>query len=163
MITLHSILIFLHGLNRWLALLSGVWALGQVLPGLTGKRVFGLLERRSIGLFGGLLYLQMILGLLLVAEMSLQHSPIFAGRTATQWGHMLGGFLAVAAGTLALLSARKTGGQRAKYLFTGLWSALALLLLGRLQIMLALLALLLLAQAGFLWLRQRAEGGSKNG
>jgi uncharacterized membrane protein len=145
MSTLYTTLLFLHGLNRWLAFLSGIWALALVLPGLLDKRAFGHTERISVSIFAGTLYLQIALGLLLFAVMSIQHIPLFSGRAAAEWGHMIGGFLAVIFGSLAILSSRKAAAERRKYSFTALWSGLALLLTGHLPLMAGLLGLLLLA------------------
>ena len=146
MSTLYTVLLFLHGFNRWLAFLSGIWTLALILPGLLEKRAFGRSERISVSIFAGTLYLQMTLGLLLFAVMSLQHIPLFSGRVAAEWGHMTGGFLAVIFGSLAILSGRKAAAERRKYGFTALWSGLALLLTGHLPLMAGLLGLLLLTR-----------------
>jgi len=146
MSTLYTVLLFLHGLNRWLAFLSGIWAMALVLPGLLDKRAFGRAERLSVSIFAGTLYLQMALGLLLFAVMSMQHLPLFSGRVAAEWGHMTGGFLAVIFSSLAILSGRKAATEGRKYSFTALWSGLALLLVGHLPLMLGLLSLLLLTR-----------------
>ena len=144
MSSLHDVLLFLHGLNRWLAFLVGIWTVGQVLPGITGRRVFTSIEHRSIALFTGTLYLQMALGLLLFAVMSMQNIPVFSGRSAVQWGHMGGGLLAALFGTLAFVLRWKTTTDRTQYRVAALWTVLALLLLGQTLLMAALLGLLLL-------------------
>ena len=144
MSSFNDILLFLHGLNRWLALLVGIWTLGLVLQGVTGRRVFTSIERRSVTFFTGALVLQVLLGLLLLGVMDLRHVPAFSGRSAVQWGHIGGGLLAVVFGILAFVMSRKAPLDRNKYRFAAVWSGLALLLLGKTLFMAALLGLLLL-------------------
>lgn len=126
----YAILLGLHNINRWLVLLTGVWALVQSLSGLNGKRPFTPAERRPVAMFMGTLHLQVVLGLLLFAYMGMQKIPVFAsaGRTSFQWEHLGLGLLAAVFGTLASSQSRKASTEVGKYRAAALWSGLALLM-----------------------------------
>ncbi|RJF71689.1 hypothetical protein D3875_09015 [Deinococcus cavernae] len=127
----YAILLALHNLNRWLVLLTGVWAVIQSISGLNGKRPFTPAERRPVSMFMGTLHLQVVLGLLLFAYMGMQKIPVFAGagRSSFQWEHLGLGVLAAVFGTLASTQSRKAGSEVGKYRAAALWSGLALLMI----------------------------------
>lgn len=127
--SLYVILLTLHNLNRWLVLLSGLWAVVQSLAGQNGNRPFTPAERRPISMFMGTLHLQLLLGLLLFAFAGMQKIPLFAdGRSSFKWEHLGLGLLAAVFGTLASTQSRKAATEQGKYRAALLWSGLAFLL-----------------------------------
>lgn len=127
MATLYLVLLTLHNLNRWLVLLTGVWALLQNVPGLGGQRPFTPAERRPVAMFMGTLHLQVVLGLLLYGFIGMQGIPAFAGgRASFQWEHLGLGLLAAIFATLGSVQSRKAATDQAKYRAAALWSGLAL-------------------------------------
>lgn len=130
MLSLYTILLAVHNINRWLVLLSGLWAVVQSLAGQGGSRPFTPAERRPIAMFMGTLHLQLLLGLLLFALMGMQKIPVFAnaGRTSFQWEHLGMGLLAAVFGTLASTQSRKAATEQGKYRAALIWSGLALLM-----------------------------------
>ncbi len=146
MSSLYHILLISHDLNHGLALITGAWAVAQIILGSRGGRVFTPAERRFVVLFTGILYLQAVLGLLLVAVMQAQNLPIFAGRSGVLWWHMAGGVLAVIFGTLAIGLSRKATAPSLQYLAAAACSGLALLVLGNLLGVVVLVGLCLLIQ-----------------
>lgn len=129
--SLYLILLTLHNINRWLVLLSGLWAVVQSLAGQSGNRPFTPAERRPLGIFMGTLHLQVLLGLMLFAFMGMQKIPVFAGagRSSFQWEHLGLGILAAVFGTLANLQSRKAATEQGKYRTALLWSGLAFILI----------------------------------
>lgn len=128
MASLYMILLGIHNLNRWLVLLSGLWALLQNIPGLGGQRPFTPAERRPVSIFTGTLHLQVVLGLLLFAVMGMNHIPVFAGsRPSFQWEHVGLGLLSAVFATVASSQSRKAATDQGKYRAAALWSGLALL------------------------------------
>lgn len=60
----------LHNVLRWLILLSAVYTLVLLIPGLGGGRVWGRRERVAASSFTGLMYLQLLVGLALYIGVS---------------------------------------------------------------------------------------------
>jgi hypothetical protein len=60
----------LHNVLRWLVLLSAVYTLALLIPGLNGKRVWGRRERVAASSYTGFMYLQLIIGLALYIGVS---------------------------------------------------------------------------------------------
>lgn len=130
MASLYMILLGLHNLNRWLVLLTGLWALLQSIPGLGGQRPFTPAERRPVAAFMGTLHLQVVLGLILFAVMGMGNIPVFAGgRPSFQWEHLGMGLLAAIFATLGSVQTRKAATDQAKYRAAAMWSGLALLMI----------------------------------
>ena len=128
MASLYMILLGIHNLNRWLVLLSGLWALLQNIPGLGGTRPFTPAERRPVAMFMGTLHLQVVLGLALFAIMGMSNIPVFAGsRPSFQWEHLGLGLLSAVFATVASSQSRKAATDQGKYRAAALWSGLALL------------------------------------
>lgn len=145
MTTIDWVLHGLHGLNRWLALGMGAWAVGLLVSGVRGRVGFGPLERRSLAAFTGALHLQAVLGLLIWAVMAGVGQAPFEGRAGTQWGHMGGGLVAAALAALAIVLSRRAASDLARFRWAAGLSGLALLLLGRFTLSLPLTALAVLA------------------
>ena len=128
MALLYMILLGIHNLNRWLVLLSGLWALLQNIPGLGGQRPFTPAERRPVSIFMGTLHLQVVLGLIMFAVMGMLNSPAFASsRPSFQWEHFGLGVLAAVFATIGNRQARSAPTDQAKYRAAALWCGLALL------------------------------------
>ena len=129
MATLYVVLLTLHNLNRWLVLLTGIWALARTLPGLGGARPWTPQDRRPVAAFMGTLHLQVVLGLLLYAFLGMQGAPVFAGapRPGFQWEHLGLGLLAAVFATLASIQSRRAATDPARFRAAALWSGLALL------------------------------------
>ncbi len=166
MFSLYRILLTLHDLNHGLALLIGAWAVAQIILGSRGNQAFSSTERRSLMLFTGTLYLQAVLGLLLYAVMHMQNIPIFSGRSGVLVGHTLAGVLAIVFSTLAIVLNRKGTTNRLLFRAAALCGGLALLVLGNLLGIVALLGLALLIQLAIVKRRndhpavQRSVGSS---
>lgn len=60
----------LHNILRWLVLLSAVYTLALLIPGLGGRRAWGRRERIAASSFTGLMYLQLLVGLSLYIGVS---------------------------------------------------------------------------------------------
>lgn len=60
----------LHNVLRWFVLLSAVYTLALLLPGLGGARAWGQRERVAASSFTGFMYLQLIVGLSLYIGVS---------------------------------------------------------------------------------------------
>ncbi len=60
----------LHNVLRWLILLSAIYTLALLIPGLGGRRAWGSRERVAASSFTGLMYLQLIVGLALYIGVS---------------------------------------------------------------------------------------------
>ncbi|WP_146160560.1 hypothetical protein [Deinococcus arcticus] len=127
--SLYLVLLTLHNLNRWVILLTGIWAVAASLMGRSAGRAYTAADRRPVVAFMGSLHLQVVLGLLLFAFMGMQNIPVFAGapRSSFQWEHLGLGLLAAVFATLASSRARKATGDQAKFGAAALWSGLALL------------------------------------
>jgi hypothetical protein len=125
------ILLSLHGLNRWLAIVAGSWALGLLLPRLLGAKALGPLERRSLTVFVATVHAQLGLGLLLWLVLALGNTPPFEGRGATLFGHALGGVLAAVFVTAAVMLVKRSTGRAWIGWLTALFIGLALLVLGQ--------------------------------
>ena len=154
--TFNTILHFLHGWNRWLAILTGVWALSLLLPGITGKKNFTPATRYSVVIFTGTVHLQISLGVLTLIVIKLQGMAPFSGHTGTVWAHILGGVLAATFAALAIRASKRAHTDLAKFRFTALWSTLTLIFLERWIESLILLGLLLLFQ----WVLSRLKNNS---
>lgn len=128
--SLYVVLLTLHNINRWLVLLSGLWAIVQNFSLLSGNRPFTPAERRPVAMFMGTLHLQVVLGLLLFAFMGMQKIPVFAGsRPSFEWEHLGMGILAAVFGTIASVQTRRATSDLAKARAAIMWSALALLVI----------------------------------
>ncbi|MVN87429.1 hypothetical protein GO986_11685 [Deinococcus sp. HMF7620] len=126
---LYAALLTIHNLNRWVVLLTGVWALVASLRGRSAGRPFGPAARRTVVAFMGSLHLQVVLGLMLFAFLGMQNVPVFAGapRASFQWEHLGLGLLAAVFATLASSQSRKATTDTARFQAAALWSGLALL------------------------------------
>ena len=60
----------LHNVLRWLVLLSAIYTLALLIPGLGGRRAWGRRERVAASSFTGLMYLQLVVGLALYIGVS---------------------------------------------------------------------------------------------
>ncbi len=68
--TAYPIVLSLHNITRWLVLVFGVLAVVRAFAGWLGKRENGPASRRAGMLFGGMLDLQLLLGLILYFALS---------------------------------------------------------------------------------------------
>ena len=67
---MYSFVLGLHNILRWLVLLSAIYTLALLIPGLGGRRALGRRERVAASSFTGLMYLQLIVGLSLYIGVS---------------------------------------------------------------------------------------------
>ncbi|CAN5123551.1 hypothetical protein BH20GEM2_BH20GEM2_13260 [soil metagenome] len=114
-----SALYFAHSGLRYLVLLAGVVALLVLLAGIAAGRPYGRAARISVGSFSGLIYLQILLGLSLVA------GGFWYPAVAVHLGFMLS---AAAVSTIAGARARRVTEPRWAYVW-GLGGVIATLLL----------------------------------
>lgn len=131
MATLYLVLLTLHNLNRWVILLTGLWALAQTISGLSSGRPFTTADRRPVVAFMGSLHLQLVLGLMLFAFMGMQNIPVFAGapRESFQWEHLGLGVLAAVFATLGSVQSRKAATEPLKFRAAALWTGLSMIVI----------------------------------
>ncbi|WP_291425031.1 hypothetical protein [Deinococcus sp.] len=130
MASLYTILLALHNINRWLVLLTGIWAVVQNISVMGGGRPFTPSERRPVATFVGTLHLQVVLGLGLYALMGMQHMTVFPGvRPSFGLEHMGMGLLAAIFATVGSIQSRKAATEQAKGRAAVIWCGLALLIL----------------------------------
>lgn len=67
MVPIYTVVLYVHGYNRWLVLLAAVLALFVSYRGWLGGRAYGRIEALTSRAFAGLLDLQVLLGLVLYA------------------------------------------------------------------------------------------------
>lgn len=132
----YALLLFLHNVTRWLALLAGVWALFRMASGLMAKeRGFTEADRQPLVLFTASLHLQLVLGLGLFAVLGMSGAPAFGetaagtvARASFQWEHMGLGVLAAVLATVGSVRAKRLAGDRARFQSGAIFAGLALLL-----------------------------------
>lgn len=129
MATLYTILLTLHNINRWLVLLTGLWALIRSLGGVGGGKDLTPADRRPVVMFAGTVHLQLVLGLLLFALVGSQGGRVFgdAPRASFRWEHLGLGLIAAVFATLASAISKRAKGSQAPFRAAALWSGLALL------------------------------------
>lgn len=129
MATLYTVLLVLHNINRWLVLLTGLWALVRSLGGVGGAKIFTPADRRPVALFAGTTHLQLVLGLLLFGLVGSQGGRVFgdAPRSSFPWEHLGLGVLAAVFATLASALTKRAEGNQARFRAAALWSGLGLL------------------------------------
>lgn len=129
MATLYTVLLVLHNVNRWLVLLTGLWALARSLGGVGGAKIFSPADRRPVAIFAGTVHLQLVLGLLLFGLLGSQGGRVFgdAPRASFQWEHLGLGLLAAVFATLASAISKRAQGNQAPFRAAALWTGLALL------------------------------------
>jgi len=151
----YSLMLIVHGLNRWLALAAGTWLLVILMWGVRGGVPFGPLERGSLAVFIGSLHAQAILGAALWALAGPAGQVLFEGEAVTRWLHMGGGLLAAVLATLALALGLRTSSDKDRFRSAVLWSGLAFVFVfTRPPVVLALLAVCILVR----WLLDRTSG-----
>lgn len=127
MTALYTILLTLHNLNRWLVLITGVWAIVQNIAPMRGTRPYTPAEARPVTLFMGTLHLQVVLGLLLYGFLGSMQAPVFAGaKPGFVWQHLVLGVLAAVFATLGRRNSRLASGPQAQARAALYWCALAL-------------------------------------
>ncbi|MBL8097372.1 MAG: hypothetical protein JNL73_24545 [Anaerolineales bacterium] len=152
-----AIVITLHGLARWGAVLAGSWALAVLVPALWGRARFTDLERRALTLYTATVHGLAGLGVLIIALSYATGAPPFEGRTGTLIGHSLGGVLAALCVTGAVIAARRARTERGRALAALAAVAPAWLLVGQLAVAAALVVVGLLVG----WVLRRAEDAQR--
>lgn len=125
---LYPILLAIHNIVRWVALLTGLWSLARSLPGMQGGRPFTSADRAPIAAFMGSMHLQLVLGLMLFAIMGMGKIPVFASapRPSFQWEHLALGVLAVVFATLASTLSKRGDDARTKFRMAAIMTGLSL-------------------------------------
>ncbi len=129
MATLYLILLSLHSLNRWLVILTAIWALIVNMSGLSGKRKYLAKDRRPVVVFTATAHLQLVLGLLLFAHQGMQNIPTFpdAPKASFKWEHLAFGLLAAVFATLASAISKRASTPAGKYRATISWTLMTLI------------------------------------
>ncbi len=131
MLAIAETLITFHGWARWLAIAAASWMLALASVQLVRRRRAGALERRSLTVLTGVLHGQVGLGVIIALLLTGAGAPPFEGRSATLFGHALGGVLMAACATLAIILSRRAATPRVKGLWLTVCVGLAWVLLGK--------------------------------
>jgi hypothetical protein len=126
----------LHNVLRWLLLLSAVYTLVLLIPGLGGKRVWGRRERVAASSFTGFMYLQLLVGLSLYIGVSPYMQGILDNFSAALKSsetrffaveHVTGMLLAVLFAHLGNVLYRRRESEQGRYRTATLFFSLSLL------------------------------------
>jgi hypothetical protein len=148
MAQINTILHFLHGMNRWLAVLAAAWLLAELILGAFGKRKLARPLRAASTAFLVIATLQALLGAALVLVLNALGAAPFQGHSATQAGHMGGGILAAFIAAFIFGLTRKEAPSNPRFFIALACGVLAFLTVGKLLIALACLIVFILIRFG---------------